>query len=166
MAEAAKEKDLIGEILDRYGRQKGMLIPMMQDIQKELGYLPREKLIGLARRLNVPLSQVYHVATFYASFSMAPRGRHNITLCVGTVCYLKGAGLIADAIRKEFEVEPGGTSPDRMFTFSPVNCLGACALAPVMMVDDKYYGGLTVESALEKLREIAREAPAERAESA
>jgi NADH-quinone oxidoreductase subunit E len=166
VAEAAKEKDLIGEILDRYGRQKGMLIPMMQDIQKELGYLPREKLIDLARRLNVPLSQVYHVATFYASFSMAPRGRHNITLCVGTVCYLKGAGLIADAIRKEFEVEPGGTSPDRMFTFSPVNCVGACALAPVMVVDEKYYGGLTVETAIEKLREIAKETPAERAESA
>ncbi|MCX7804709.1 MAG: NAD(P)H-dependent oxidoreductase subunit E [Planctomycetota bacterium] len=163
MTEAPKEKDLIGEILDRYGRQKGMLIPMMQDIQKEFGYLPRERLVELARRLGVPLSQVYHVATFYASFSLAPRGRHNITLCVGTVCYLKGAGQIADAIRKEFEVEPGGTSPDRMFTFSPVNCVGACALAPVMVVDDKYYGGMTVETAIKTLREIAAATPADKA---
>lgn len=163
MAEVKSEKDVVGEILDRYGRQKGMLIPMMQDLQKACEYLPRERLIELSERLGVPLSQIYHVATFYSSFSLSPRGRHSITLCVGTVCYLKGAGQIAEAIQKEFQVEPGGTSPDRMFTFSPVNCVGACALAPVLVVDEKYYGGMTVQTALKTLHEIADKTPVEKA---
>jgi NADH:ubiquinone oxidoreductase subunit E len=161
-----KERDVVGEILDRYGHQKGMLIPMMQDLQKELEYLPREKLVELARRLGVPVCQAYHVATFYTSFSLAPQGRHRVTLCVGTVCYLKGAGQISEAIRKEFQVEVGGTSPDRMFTFQPVNCLGACALAPVMVVDEQYYGGLTIQSALKTLHEIAEKTPVEEGKKA
>jgi len=147
----ADENELIEQIVGRYDREVGMLIPMMQDLQAECGYLPAEHLHCLGRRLNVPLSRLYAVATFYSSFHLAPKGAHEVTLCVGTVCYLKGAGKISEAICDEFRVEPGGTTRDRLFTFQPVNCVGACALAPVMVVDGEYHDAVTAESALEIL---------------
>ena len=136
-----------------------MLIPMMQDIQTAEGYLPREQLRIAGHELGVPLSRIYSVATFYASFRLQPKGEHTITLCMGTVCYLKGADQIAAAIQEEFQVPPGGTSPDGKFSFAPVNCLGACALAPVMVVDGEYFGGLTATSAVDILQKIAAGKP-------
>jgi len=153
MAET-KEADVAG-IVQRYAGDPGMLIPMMQDVQAECGYLPQAELKALSSRLAVPLARVYSVATFYSSFRLMPKGDHTVQLCMGTVCFLKGAGKISDALQKEFELVPGGTSPDGKFTFSPVNCVGACALAPVMVVDGKYYGGLEVDSAMELLHKIA-----------
>ncbi len=140
--------ELIQKIISRYEGDEGMLIPMMQDLQTDQGYLPPERLRTLAKELGVPLSRVYHVATFYSSFRLAPRGQHDVTLCMGTVCYLKGAGKISEAICEEYGIEPGGTTQDRLFTLQAVNCVGACALAPVMIVDGKYYDGMTSESAL------------------
>jgi NADH:ubiquinone oxidoreductase subunit E len=145
----------VREIIDRYGGEPDMLIPMMQDIQGAEGYLPREHLNLLARELGVPLSRVYGVATFYASFRLQPKGEHTVTLCMGTVCYLKGADQIKMALEEEFQAPPGGTSPDGKFTFAPVNCLGACALAPVMVVDGEYFGGVTPTSAVNILQRIA-----------
>jgi len=145
----------VRRIIDRYGGEPEMLIPMMQDIQAAEGYLPREHLRTLGQELHVPLSRIYGVATFYASFRLQPKGEHTITLCLGTVCYLKGADRIRDAIRDEFQVPPGGTSPDGKFTFAPVNCLGACALAPVMVVDGEYFGGVSPASAVDILRKVA-----------
>ncbi|MHC4482250.1 MAG: NADH-quinone oxidoreductase subunit NuoE family protein [Planctomycetota bacterium] len=147
----AEENKLIDQIVERYEGEVGMLIPMMQDLQAEYGYLPPDHLHRLGKRLNLPLSRLYAVATFYASFRLAPKGAHDVTLCMGTVCYLKGAGKISEAICEQFRVEPGGTTPDRLFSFQPVNCVGACALAPVMLVDGQYHGGVTVESAIEIL---------------
>lgn len=152
---AEQETADVVEIVERYSGDRGMLISMMQDIQAECGYLPRDELKELSRRLRVPLAQLYSVATFYASFRLVPRGDHTVSLCMGTVCFLKGAEKISDAIRKEFDLVPGGTSPDGKFTFSPVNCVGACALAPVMVVDGEYHGGLTADSAAELLRKIS-----------
>jgi NADH-quinone oxidoreductase subunit E len=146
--------DVVG-IVERYSGDRGMLIPMMQDIQAECGYLPQAGLKDLSRRLSVPLAQLYSVATFYSSFRLVPKGDHTIRLCMGTVCFLKGADKVSAAIQKEFELVPGGTSPDGKFTFSPVNCVGACALAPVMVVDGEYHGGLTADSAAELLRNLA-----------
>lgn len=137
------EEKLIEKVVDRYDAEVGMLIPMMQDLQAECGYLPADQLRRLAKRVSVPLSRVYAVATFYASFRLAPKGLHEVTLCVGTVCYLKGSGQISEMICKEFQVEAGGTTPDGLFTFQPVNCVGACALAPVMIVDGEYHDGVT-----------------------
>jgi len=150
-----ENNELIDRIVDRYDGELGMLIPMMQDIQTECGYLPVERLRSLSKRLNVPLSRIYAVATFYSSFRLAPKGAHEVTLCVGTVCYLKGAGRISEVICKEFRIDPGGTTPDRLFTFQAVNCVGCCAVAPVMLVDGKYYQGVTPESALEILYGLA-----------
>jgi NADH-quinone oxidoreductase subunit E len=151
----SQENQLIDQIIDRYDGEAGMLIPMMQDLQAECGYLPADQLHCLGKRLDVPLSRLYAVATFYASFRLAPKGAHEVTLCVGTVCYLKGAGKISETICKEFQVEPGGTTRDRVFTFQAVNCVGACAVAPVMLVDGKYYHGVTTESAVEVLHGLS-----------
>jgi NADH:ubiquinone oxidoreductase subunit E len=147
----AEDNKLLEQIVDRYDGEVGMLIPMMQDLQAKYGYLPAEQVRCLGKRLKLPLSRLYAVATFYASFRLAPKGAHEVTLCMGTVCYLKGAPRISEAICREFRVEPGGTTRDRLFSFQPVNCVGACALAPVMVVDGKYYDGVTPASALEIL---------------
>lgn len=149
-----EESKLVEQIVDHYSSDEGMLIPMMQDIQAECGYLPADSLRRLSKRLDVPLSRVYAVATFYSSFRLAPKGAHEVTLCMGTVCYLKGAPDILDAVCKEFRVEPGGTTRDRLFSLQPVNCVGACALAPVMVVDGKYYDGVTPASAIGILSDL------------
>ena len=153
----------IAGIIDRYDGDPGMLIPMMQDVQAECGYLPQSELKKLAGQLALPLSRVYSVAGFYSSFRLMPKGDHTVQLCLGTVCFLKGAAQISQAIQQEFGLVPGGTSPDRKFTFCPVNCVGACALAPVMVVDGEYHGGVTVDSALELLHKIAAQSGAQAA---
>lgn len=153
----AEENKLIEQIVDRYDAEVGMLIPMMQDLQAACGYLRVDDLRRLAERLEMPLSRLYAVATFYSSFRLAPKGAHEVTLCMGTVCYLKGAPKICEAISREFRVEPGGTTRDRLFTFQAVNCVGACAVAPVMLIDGKYYDSVTAESALEILYGLAKD---------
>ena len=151
----SQDSSLIEQIVERYDQDVGMLIPMMQDLQAECGYLPPDSLRALAKRLNVPLTRLYAVATFYTSFRLEPKGAHEVTLCMGTVCYLKGSPRISQAISNEFKVAPGGTTPNRLFSLAAVNCLGACALAPVMVVDGKYYDGVTPESAMEILHGLA-----------
>jgi NADH-quinone oxidoreductase subunit E len=163
------EKSAVGvaAVVDRYGGDADMLIPMMQDVQAECGYLPQEELRALARALGVPLSRIYGIATFYASFRLMPKGEHTIQLCMGTACFIKGAEKISRAIQEEFGLVAGGTTVDGKFTFAPVNCLGACALAPVMVVDGRYHGGLTTDSAVDLLRRVAESGPAaETAEAA
>ena len=155
MVNMTKENELIEQIVDRYDADTGMLIPIMQDLQADCGYLPLEHLRCLAGRLDVPMSRIYAVATFYTSFRLAPKGQHDVTLCMGTVCYLKGAPKICEAISREFQVEPGSTTRDRLFTLQAVNCVGACALAPVMIVDGKYYDDVTPESALEVIHKLS-----------
>lgn len=149
------ENTFIQEIVARYDGDIGMLIPMLQDVQAEHGYLPAEQLRSLSKQIDIPLIRVYGVATFYASFRLTPKGQHEVTLCMGTVCYLKGANRISEAICEEFHIEPGGTTSDRLFTLQAVNCVGACALAPVMIVDGKYYGGVTQESALKIIQGLS-----------
>ena len=149
------EEKIIEPIVERYDSEVDMLIPMMQDLQAQCGYLSAEHLHSLAKNLNLPMSRIYAVATFYSSFRLAPKGAHEVTLCMGTVCYLKGAPNISEAICREFRVDPGGTTPDRLFSFQAVNCVGACALAPVMIVDGKYYDAVTPQSAIEVLLELS-----------
>jgi NADH-quinone oxidoreductase subunit E len=146
---------LIEQVVARYDADAGMVIPMMQDLQAEHGYLPADQLRRLAARLDLPLSRLFAVATFYSSFRLTPKGRHEVTLCVGTVCHLKGSGEISQMICREFAVSAGGTTPDGAFSFQPVNCVGACALAPVMIVDGAYHGGVTIDSARQLLTDLS-----------
>lgn len=147
---------LIKTITEHYEKDSGMLIPMLQDIQAEFGYLPADNLRELSDELDLPLMRIYSVATFYSSFRLAPKGQHEITLCMGTVCFLKGADKISQAICNEFGVEPGGTTEDRLFTFQPVNCVGACALAPVMVVDGEYHDHMSPESAIKLIHGLSK----------
>jgi NADH:ubiquinone oxidoreductase subunit E len=151
-----KGATFVDRVIERYQGDEGMLIPMLQDIQAEHGYLPQESMRELAAKLGVPLMRVYSVSTFYASFLHAPRGQHEVTLCMGTVCYLKGANKISEAICEEYHVQPGGTTEDRLFTLQAVNCVGACAVAPVMVVDGVFHGNMTPESAVDLIRSLEK----------
>lgn len=135
-------KDIDG-IINVYHDKEGMLIPILQDIQQKYNYLPKEVLINLASKLQIPLSQIYSVATFYNAFSLTPRGKHLINVCVGTACHVKGAPRILDKFIKVLRIREGETTEDNCFSMSTVGCLGACALAPLVVVDDKYFGKTT-----------------------
>lgn len=123
----------------------GHLIPLLQKIQEAYGYLPKPVLQEVSRRTSIPVSRMYGVITFYAQFYLQPHGRHTIRCCRGTACHVKGSLAIAEAIEHELGVRDGQTTPTRRFTFETVACLGTCFLAPVVMVDDDYYGLMTPE---------------------
>jgi NADH-quinone oxidoreductase subunit E len=121
------------------------LIPLLQEIQDAYGYLPYPVLSRVSEQTAIPISRMYGVITFYAQFTTEPRGRHTIRCCQGTACHVKGGKRIAEKISELLGVQEGGTTPDMRFTFETVACLGTCFLAPVMMVDEDYYGQLTPE---------------------
>lgn len=127
-------------IIKSYGGDKSLLISILQDIQAEFNYLPREVLEKVSEVLEVPLSQVFGVASFYKAFSLTPRGRHLINVCLGTACHVRGGARLVDRIERELIVKAGETTGDQRFTLETVNCLGACALGPMMVVDGKTYG--------------------------
>ncbi len=132
-------------ILSRYEGEPYDLIPVLQEIQDNYGYLPKDEVKEVARRLKVPLTQIYSVATFYKMFSLVPKGRHQVKVCLGTTCHLKGGPRLVDSLCSRLGVEVGYTSKDGQFSLETVGCLGSCAQAPVMMVDDKYYARVTVD---------------------
>ena len=136
------------------------VIPILQQIQKAYGYLPREVIFELSRRINVPVSRLFGVATFYEQFYLEPHGKHTIKCCRGTACHVKGGQQVIDSICRALGVEEGGTTEDMEFTFETVACLGVCALAPVMMIDEVYFGKMTPEkvgSVLDSVRTSEKE---------
>jgi NADH-quinone oxidoreductase subunit E len=137
--------DKVETILDRYQYDQGMLVSILQDIQAGFNYLPREALERVSQSLSVPLSQVYSVATFFKALSLVPRGRHLINVCLGTACHVRGAKKILEAVEREIGIEAGVTTEDRRFTLETVNCVGACALGPVVIIDGEYHGQVTTE---------------------
>jgi len=133
----------VDEILAGYGYRHDALIGILQDIQRLDNYLPQDTLVYVSRKLEVPLSRIYHIATFYKSFSLVPRGRHIIKVCLGTACHLNGAAQNLEQIERTLNIREGQTTGDMMFSLETVNCLGTCALAPVAVVDDSYFEGVT-----------------------
>lgn len=130
----------LDEIILKYNSDRSLLLSMFQDIQREYRYLPKEAIKYICQRLNIPEIKGYEMATFYKSLSLVPRGRHTIRVCMGTACHLKGAPGILEAFERELNLKRGETSSDGLFTLESVNCLGACALAPLVRVDEKDYG--------------------------
>ena len=128
------------EIIARYKGKPGGLIPVLEEAQVALEYIPISVQKVIARGLNLPLSRVYGVVTFYSFFTMAPRGRHTVQVCLGTACYVRGGKVLAETIEKNFGVKEGETTPDRKFTYESVRCLGACGLGPVIVVDNDVHG--------------------------
>ncbi|MFP4001557.1 MAG: NADH-quinone oxidoreductase subunit NuoE [Thermoplasmata archaeon] len=129
-------------IIEDYEKESGSLIPVLHEVQKKIGYLPKDVQEFIAEELGVPFSQVYSVVTFYSFFSMEPKGDHTISVCTGTACYVKGADELVEELKDELDVEEGGTSDDKKFTLTTSRCVGACSKAPVMMIDDEVYGKL------------------------
>ncbi len=143
----------IDEIIERHKGIPGSLIPVLAECQGITGYLPVELQEHVAAGLNLPGSTVYGVVTFYSFFSMVPKGRHIIKLCLGTACYVRGIGEVLNRLENELNLKVGETSEDRRFSLEAVRCLGACGLAPVMVVDEDTHGEVTPESALKIVEE-------------
>jgi NADH:ubiquinone oxidoreductase subunit E len=141
----AEQVAKLDEIIARFKGKPGGLIPVLEEAQVILEYLPVPVQRRIAEGLNLPLAQVYGVVTFYSLFTMKPRGRHTIRVCLGTACYVRGGKSIAESIVKEFKVEEGETTPDRRFTYETVRCLGACGLAPVIVVDENVHGRIKTQ---------------------
>lgn len=161
-ASGCQEPEVDFVVLDRIirddfdGRREKMIM-MMQAIQRRYRYLPEAALYYLAQVLGVPITKIYEVATFYASFSLVPKGKHLLHVCTGTACHLKGSGGMVRHVAGKLGIEPGGTTPDMKFTLETVNCLGACAVSPVVVFDEKYYPQATVGQLNEFIEKVNAE---------
>lgn len=155
---AAHSFNKIMEILDRYDRSETKIIPILQAVQEEYRYLPQEVLTFIATSLGVSPARLYGVATFYSHFSLEPKGKHILKMCDGTACHVRGSSKVIDAIRERLQLSTKKiTTDDMMYTFETVSCLGACGLAPVLVVDDDIYGQISPEQALAILDKIDAE---------
>jgi len=134
------DNDRIDQIIDKHHGEPSYLIQVLLDIQSEHHWLPREALERVAERLQVPLTRIQHIATFYKAFSLVPKGRHEIHICVGTACHVRGAPRVLDAAEELTGIKPGETDLDLKFSLQTVNCLGCCALGPVLEIDGKTHG--------------------------
>ena len=130
----------VDKIVAEYGGNKSALIQVLLDIQGENRWLPKDALKLVSRKLGIPLTQIYHTSTFYKAFSLTPKGRHPVSVCLGTACQVRGAPRLLDRVVETLKIKPGETSTDMRFSLDTVNCLGCCALGPVMVVDGEYYG--------------------------
>lgn len=145
--DAAAKQEELRKALDKYKDMKGALIPLLQEAQEIYGYLPREVMQQISGALGIPFSKTFGVATFYAQFHLKPRGRNIIRICQGTACHVRGASKVFDAVSKKLGVARNETTEDLRYTLETVACLGACGLAPVMMVNDDTHGRLTPDKA-------------------
>lgn len=133
----------VSEILGKYQADESSLIAILQDIQEEYSYLPREALIQVSKEMNIPLSRVLSLATFFRAFSLKPKGKHPIHVCLGTACHVRGAQLVLEKFERELGIKSGDTTQDHLFSLDAVRCLGCCGLAPVVQVGEEVHGKIT-----------------------
>lgn len=157
MANKKAENEKLDKIVAKYAGQNGSLIPVLQEVQRQFGFISSENMESLARKMGIPLSQVYGVATFYTQFRFHPHGKHTLKVCHGTACYVSGAKDILDRIADEFGIEEGQTTEDKLLTLERVSCLGACGLAPIMMIDETTFGRLNPSKATKIIKKVKRE---------
>lgn len=148
------------KVLSRHGTSRSDLIPILQEAQGAIGYLPKDVMLDVARHLNLPEAAVYGVASFYAQFYFQPQGKHRVRVCRGTACHVRGSAKIRRLIEAKLGVKEGGTTPDLLFSYETVACVGCCALAPVMMVDNAYHGRITPERADAVIEDYIRKSKA------
>jgi NADH-quinone oxidoreductase E subunit len=147
-------QEQLEEVFGKFDGNRSDLIPVLQSIQDRLGYLPEEAMSKTARFLNIAESSVYGVATFYSQFYLTPQGRHKVKVCQGTACHVRGSEAITKAVSNLLGIKPGETSKDFEFTVERVACFGACAIAPVVVIDEKVYGNMTPEKTTKVLKAI------------
>jgi NADH-quinone oxidoreductase subunit E len=134
-----QELSKIAQVVDKHEADESALIQMLLDIQRENRWLPKPALMWISQRIGVPINQIYQIATFYKAFSLIPQGRHSVSVCTGTACHVRGSPRLLDRVMDALNIRPGETSPDQKFTLSTVNCLGCCALGPVVVIDGEYH---------------------------
>ena len=151
----AKEQhaEKVTQVLQKHRYDKSLLVDILQDTQAEIGYLPKEALEEVSRGLEIPQSRVYSVATFFKAFSLKPRGRHLINVCMGTACHVRGSAKVLEKIQQELKLKTGETTSDLKFTLETVNCVGACALGPMVIVGEDYHGEMTPEGVVAVLKQ-------------
>ena len=132
----------VDQIIDKHGAKASALIQILINIQSENHWLPKEVLERVSERLEVPMNQIQHITTFYKSFSLVPKGRHEVHVCMGTACHVRGAQRVLDTVEEQIGIKPGETDVDLKFSLETVNCIGCCALGPVMVVDGEYHGNI------------------------
>jgi NADH-quinone oxidoreductase subunit E len=134
----------VESIIDKAKTEEQTLISMLQDIQEEYNYLPQEALVILSKRLEIPLINIYGIATFFKSFSLTPRGKHLLTVCLGTACHVRGGPKILEEFERKLKIKACQTTKDNLYTLETVNCLGCCAIGPIVVKDGEYFGQMTI----------------------
>ncbi len=146
-------KNKVKQVLKKYGNDKTALIDILHDTQASIGYLPKAALEAISAGLGVPLSKVFSITTFFKAFRLTPRGRHLISVCMGTACHVRGADKVLEQIEQELGIKSGDNTPDLKFTLETVNCIGSCALGPMVIIGDDYHGQVTPESIVPVLKQ-------------
>jgi NADH-quinone oxidoreductase subunit E len=146
------EIDKVDQIIDKHHGKASLLLQILLDIQSENSWLPKEALLRVSKKLDVPLNRIQHIATFYKAFSLVPKGRHQVHICVGTACHVRGAARVLDTVEEATGIKPGETDLDLKFSLETVNCLGCCALGPVVEVDGKVHGKMSPVKTAEVLK--------------
>ena len=150
------------KILDEFNKDQKELIHILHKIQAKHGYIPADTISQVSRHLKISESEIFGVLTFYKAFTLEPRGRHLITICMGTACHVRGAPAILDEFERKLDIKAGETAEDKMFTLETVNCVGACALGPIIIADDEYHGQMRtreVDKVIEKIKKEKRDSP-------
>jgi len=145
------------KLIKKHGKKKGVLIPLLQDTQKAYGYVPKESVELIAKELNIYPVEIYGVLTFYTQFYLTPRGKHTIRVCQGTACHVMGGKEILDYLSKKLKIKDGETTKDNIFSLERVACLGCCGMAPVVQVDNDFYGNCTIQKIDEMLEKYKKE---------
>ena len=141
----------VDELIGRYPAQPEVLIQLLLDLQSEFNWISKESILRVSERLQIPISQIYRVASFYKAMSLTPRGKHVVNVCLGTACHVRGGARIMDKVEESLKIKAGDTTQDMKFTLERVNCLGCCAMGPVIVVDKDYHGKLTAAKVKEVL---------------
>ncbi len=149
------KQQVIDQILERHDYEHSSIIGMLQDLQDKEHYLPEKDLEYISERLSMPLTRIYRIATFYNAFSLTPRGRYLVNVCLGTACHVRGAARVLDKLKMDLDIDVGGMTEDGLFSLETVNCLGSCALGPIVVIGGEYHGQMTpgkVESTIKRYR--------------
>lgn len=140
-----KIKKEMKKILEKYPKEEDKLIAILNEVQERFGYIPKQAQLEISEYLSIPMAQIYGVITFYSRFTLAPKGKYNISVCLGTACFVKGSKTLLDRAQEKLKIKPGEVTPDGKFSIDDVRCVGACGLAPVFMINDEVYGNATVK---------------------
>ena len=150
------EKEVLNKLLEKYTQDKSNLIQILNEVQEKYGYIPKLAQEEISKYLDIPMAEIYGVITFYARFSLKPKGKYNIAVCLGTACFVKGSEKVLDKVKEILKIDVGGTTEDGLFSIEATRCVGACGLAPVFTVNDEVYGKATpelVESVINRIKE-------------